>query len=116
MTLVYELADQMPLRDVSGLVRHDSGGLVLVSSSQDQAALDGDEASWHGEGIDDGILQHEVVELGLAFLGAAREAVADLLNVVFDFGVLQHPPRLAHAGKPPQARPILILERYGGGG
>ena len=63
-----------------------------------------------------GILQHEVIELVLAFLGAAREAVADLLDVILDFRVLQDLPGLAHAREPPHAGPVLIVERHGGGG
>ena len=115
MTLVYELAHQMPLRDVCGLVRHDSRQFILVASCQDQAALDGDESSGHGEGIDDGVLQHEVIELVLAFLGVARQAVADFLDVILDLRVFEDHAALPHAGKPPQTRLILILERYRGG-
>ena len=48
----------------------------------------------------------------LTFLGAAREAVTDLLDVVADLGIFQHGPALAHLPEPSQAGLILIFERY----
>ena len=98
-------AHQMPLGDVRGFVRHDAGEFIFVARREDQAAVDGDEAAGHREGIDDGIAHHEVIELVLAFLGMAREAVADLLNVIADLGIFEDDAGLAHLAEPHRARP-----------
>ena len=82
-----------------------AGELVLVAGGEEQAAVDGDEAARHREGVDHGIAHHEVVELVLAFLGMAREAVADLLDVVADLGVFEHEPLRPHLPDPRRARP-----------
>ena len=80
MRLVDHAAHQMALGDVRGLVRHHAGELILVARREDQAAVDGDEAARHRKCVDDRIAHDEVVELMLAFFGAAREAMADLLG------------------------------------
>ncbi len=105
MPLVDDAADQMPLGDVRGFVRHDAGEFVFVARRQDQAAVDGDEAAGHREGVDDGIAHDEVIELMLAFLGVAREAVADFLDVVADLGIFEDQPLCAHLARPHHARP-----------
>ena len=83
---------------------------------EEQAAVDHDEAARHREGVDDRIAHHGVVELVLALLGVAREAVAELLDVVGDLGVLEHEPLRAHLPRPRLADLELLLEGYGGGG
>ena len=113
MRLVDHAAHQMPLGDVRRFVRHDAGKLIFVARREDQAAVDGDEAARHRKGIDDGIAHHEVVELVLAFLGMAREAMADFLNVVADFGIFEDHtlsrasggPTSGRLGIPPRAKP-----------
>jgi hypothetical protein len=100
MGLVDHAAHQMALRDVRRLVRQHTRELVLVRGHEEQAAVDHDEAARHGEGIDDRIAHHGVVELVLSFLGVAREAVAELLDVVGDLGVLEHEPLRAHLPRP----------------
>ncbi len=115
MTLVDELTDQVPLSDVRGLVGHDAGQFVLVSRRQNQAALDGNEAAGHCERVDDGVLQDEIIEVMLSFLGVARQAVADFLDVILDFRVFEYDPGLPHAAEPAQARAIFIFERDRGG-
>ena len=52
--LVDHATHQMPLGDVRGLVRHHAGELVLVAGGEKQAAVDGDEAAGHREGVDRG--------------------------------------------------------------
>src|SRR5882672_9754681 len=86
MALIDESAHDVPLCDVRGFVRHHSGQLIFVVRRQDQAAVDGNETARHRKRIDDGFLQHEIVELMLAFLGMARQTVADLLYVIADLG------------------------------
>jgi hypothetical protein len=116
VTLIDELPDQVPLSDVRGLVGHYSGQLIFIARGQDQAALDRDETSRHREGIDDGILQHEVVELMLAFFSTARQAVSDLLNVIAHLGIFEDYSGLAHAAEPTETRLIFVVERHGRGG
>ena len=113
MALVDDLAHQVALGDVRGFVGHDAGELVLVARRQDQAAVDGDEAARHGEGIDDRVAHHEVVELMLAFLGPARQAMSDLLDVVAHLRVFQHAAALAHLPEPAESGLVLILQGHG---
>src|ERR1700731_180088 len=108
MALIYELPDQVSLGDVRGLMGHDTGEFVLVSRRQDQAALDRDETSRHRKRVDDGILQYEVVELMLAFLGVARQAMADLLNVIADLRIFEDLSGLANLSEPTQSGPIFV--------
>ena len=110
MRLIDHAAHQMPLGDVRRLVRHDAGELVLVARRQHQPAVDGDEAARHREGVDDGVAHHEVIELMLALLGVAREAVADFLDVIADLGILQNEPLRAHLARPHLADLVLLLE------
>jgi len=86
--LVDHAAHQMSLRDVGGFVGHHAREFILVARGQEQPAVDHDEAARHRERVDHRIAHDRVVELVLAFLGVAREAVADLLNVIADLGVL----------------------------
>ena len=52
----------------------------------------------------------------LSLLGMAREAVAELLDVVGDLRVLEHEPLRAHLPCPGLADLELLLQGYGGGG
>ncbi len=110
MRLIDHAAHHMPLRDVRRFVRHDAGKFVFVARRQDQAAVDGDEPAGHREGVDDGVAHHEVIELMLAFLGVAREAVADFLDVIADLGILENEPLRAHLASPHLADLVLLLE------
>ena len=114
MALVDELPHQMPLGDVCGFVSHYAGEFILVARRQKQAAVNGNETARHRKRIEHGILQHEVVELMLTFLGMARQAVADLLNVIADLRILDDLPGLTDLGEPPQSGAIFILEGDGG--
>ncbi len=114
--LVDHAAHQVALRDVRRLVREHARELVLVGGREEQAAVDHDESARHREGVDDRIAHHGVVELMLSLLGAAREAVAELLDVVGDLRVLEHDPLRAHLPRPRLADLELLLQRHGGGG
>ena len=94
VALVDELAHDMPLRDVGGFVRQHTRQFVFVARRYDQAAVDDDESAGDGLGIDLGIANDEVIELVLAFLRLAREAVANFLGVLLDFGVREDDPLL----------------------
>jgi hypothetical protein len=112
VTLVDEPPDEMPLRDVRGLVRHHAGQLILIARGEDQAAVNGYEPSGHGKRVDDGIPHHEVEELMLSFLGAARQRMAYFLDVVADLRVFQHHPALIHLAEPAEAGAVFVLERH----
>src|ERR1700724_397838 len=113
MTLLDDSAHDMPLGDVRGFVRHHSGQFIFVAGRQYQAALDGNETARHRKSIDDRVLQHEAVELMLAFLSMALQAVANLLNVILDLRVFEDLPGLAYLGKPAHPSPVFFVERNG---
>ncbi len=112
--MVNELAHQVALGDVRGLVSHHSRKFILVAGRQDQAAVYGNETARHRKGIDDRILQHEVVKLVLAFLGMARQAVADLLNIIADLGIFDNLTRRTDLAEPSESRSVFIVERHRG--
>jgi len=116
MALFDHAPHDMALRDMRRFMGHDPCQFVLVAGGQDQTALDGNESARHGEGIDDGILQHEVVELVLALFGTTRQAVTDLLDVVVHLRVFEHLAGLPDAGEPAQACLVFLFQRYCCGG
>ena len=100
----------MPLRDVCRFVGKHPGKLILVERGEKQAAVHRDEASRHGERVDDGVAHDEIEELMLPLLGVAGQAMPDVLHVLADFRILEHEVLLAHLPDVHQARAILVLE------
>ena len=92
MRLVDDHARNVALRDMRGFMREHAGELVLVGGREEQPAVDRDEATRHGEGIDLRVAHDEVGELVLAFLSATREPMSDVLQVLGDLGVLENEP------------------------
>src|SRR5580692_7402942 len=66
-------------------VRQHARQFILVAHRQKQSAVNGHESAGDCEGVDVGIADDEVIELVLAFLRLAREAMANLLGVLLDF-------------------------------
>src|SRR5580658_90661 len=96
MTLVDDLAHDMALSDVRGFVRQHACQFVFVARHQYQAAVDDYEPARDRLGVDVWVADDEVIELVLAFLRLAREAMTNFLSILADFRVREDESGLAN--------------------
>jgi len=113
MRLVDDLACDVPLRDVGGLVRQYAREFVLAARRDDQPAVGGDEAAGQREGVDRRVADDEVGEAVLAFLGTARQPVTDVLHVFADFRVVEDHAGFADLAHHHEAGAVFVLQRDG---
>ncbi len=99
--LIDHAAHEVALRDVRGLVReHARRARSRWWIARNKPLLIMMNPPGIAKALIAVIAHHGVIELVLSLLGMAREAVAELLDVVGDLGVLEHEPLRAHLPRP----------------
>src|ERR1700723_4372945 len=110
VALVDELAHEVALRDVRRFGPQYTRQFILVADGREQSAVNGHETAGDREGVDRWLADDEVIELVLAFLRLAREAMANFLRILLDFGVSEDDAFLAYLVNEAQAGVIFIVD------
>jgi len=82
-------ARDVVLGDVGDFVGHHAGQLGFALCGKQQTGVHADVAARHGEGVDAGIVDDEEIEFALVARADRDQLVAELVEIGFDFGVVQ---------------------------
>jgi hypothetical protein len=108
---VLELTRQVVLRDMRDFVAQHRGEFVLGFRGQDETTVHADVAAGAGKGVQRRVDHHEKAETRPRIAGAARQALAEAIDIADYQRVIQHWHRLAYLAHEGDADALLKLCR-----